>query len=195
MVSKTPPKDTKLVFLPEDLVEKLKEISIRKGTSITLYAAEAIEQALRMEQLNAPIHEAVDIYQQHLISRGSGAVQIPRSQLNELVSETYQMDKETLGVNWRQSGSWYGEYLRARMGEEALNYLRDSLQVSWNLDEVNIQSDGLTVQIHFTSFAYTEALTHLLVYYIDGVMESLGFQNVEKEYLRGLSSLKYSKKK
>ena len=195
MVSKTSPKDTKLVFLPEDLVERLKEISIRKGTSITLYATEAIEQALRMEKLNAPIQDAVDIYQHHLISRGSGAVQIPRSQFNDLVSETYQIDREALGDNWRQSGRWYGEYLRARMGEKSLSFLRDSLQVSWNLDEVNIQSDGLNVEINFTSFVYTEPLTHLLVYYIDGIMDSLGYQNNEKEYLRGLSSLRYSKKK
>ena len=195
MVSKTsPPKDSKLVFLPDELVERVKEISIRKGTSITLYATEAIEQALRMEQLNATIEEAVNMYQQYLISQASGSVQIPRSQLDNLVKRPFRQNKENLTETWKQAGRWYGEYIKARLGDEALSYLRESLQVSWNLDEVSIQFDDLNAEISFTSFVYTEPLTHLLNSYIDGIMDSLEYTNTGIECLRGLSTLKYAKK-
>ncbi len=185
------PKSAKLVVLPEELVDKLRAITIRKGVSLTNFAAEALEQAIRMEAIGGKLEDAVDIFNLHNVSQAAGAVQVPRSNFNAMVTELYRADREGLLDVWREAGRWYGEYMRAMLGEEALAFFRDSLLVSWNLDEVNITRDGLLVKIELVSFVMSQELTELLSSYILGVMSSLGYGLMEEDGLRGLTTLRF----
>lgn len=185
------PKSAKLVVLPEELVDKLRAITIRKGVSLTHFAAEALEQAIRMEAIGGKLEDAVDIFNLYNVSQAAGAVQVPRSNFNAMVTELYRADREGLLDVWREAGRWYGEYMRAMLGEEALAFFRDSLLVSWNLDEVNITRDGLLVKIELVSFVMSQELTELLSSYILGVMSSLGYGLMEEDGLRGLTTLRF----
>ena len=187
MVSKAPD-DTKLIFLPEELVEKMKQLAIRKGTSLSAYATEAIEQALRVEKMQGTVREAIDVFHYYQISKASGAIQIPRLKLNEII-ETSNMEKSQM--SWYEAGRWYGEYLKTRLGDDAISFFKEDLLMSWNLDEVNLKYDDLSAEISIVSFKLTEELTELLLSYILGVMESLNFNNTHKESLRGLANMKF----
>ena len=184
-------KDTKLVVLPSRLVEQLREIAVRRGVSVSSFAAEALEQAVRAEEMEASLEETVNVFGIYEIVRGSGAVQIPRSRFNSLISELHRSNKDELLAAWEKAGRWYGEYLHARLGDGALGFLEKALRVSWNLDEVTIQNEGLIVNLRFTSFIMALELTELLVSYISGVMNALGYEAVEKSYLRGLATLSF----
>ena len=187
MVSKAPD-DTKLIFLPEELVEKMKQLAIRKGTSLSAYATEAIEQALRVEKMQGTVREAIDVFHYYQISKASGAIQIPRLKFNEII-ETSNMEKSQM--SWYDAGRWYGEYLKTRLGDDAISFFKEDLLISWNLDEVNLKYDDLYAEISIVSFKLTEELTELLLSYILGVMESLNFNNTYKESLRGLANMKF----
>ena len=187
MVSKAPD-DTKLIFLPEELVEKMKQLAIRKGTSLSAYATEAIEQALRVEKMQGTVREAIDVFHYYQISKASGAIQIPRLKFNEII-ETSNMEKSPM--SWYEAGRWYGEYLKTRLGDDAISFFKEDLLMSWNLDEVNLKYDDLSAEISIVSFKLTEELTELLLSYILGVMESLNFNNTYKESLRGLANMKF----
>jgi len=187
MVSKAPD-DTKLIFLPEELVEKMKQLAIRKGTSLSAYATEAIEQALRVEKMQGTVREAIDVFHYYQISKASGAIQIPRLKFNEII-ETSNIEKSQL--SWYEAGRWYGEYLKTRLGDDAISFFKEDLLMSWNLDEVNLKYDDLYAEISIVSFKLTEELTELLLSYILGVMESLNFNNTHKESLRGLANMKF----
>lgn len=184
-------KNAKLVVLPEELVDKLRAITIRKGVSLTNFAAEALEQAIRMEAIGGRLEDAVDIFNLYNVSQAAGAVHVPRSNFNAMVTELYRADREGLLGVWREAGRWYGEYMRAMLGEGALAFFRDSLLVSWNLDEVNITRDGLLVKIELVSFVMSLELTELLSSYILGVMSSLGYELMEEDGLRGLTTLRF----
>ncbi len=186
-------KDTKLVVLPIKLVEQLREIAVRRGVSVSSFAAEALEQAMRAEEMEATLEETVNVFGIYEIVRGSGAVQIPRSRFNSLISELHRRNKDELLATWEKAGQWYGEYLHARLGDGVLGFLEKALLVSWNLDEVNIHNDGMIVNLRFTSFIITFELTELLVSYITGIMNALGYDTVEKSYLRGLATLSFRK--
>ena len=188
MVSASP-KNAKLVVLPEELVDQLRAITIRKGISITNFAAGALEQAIRMEAIGGRLEDAVDMFNLYNVSQAAGAVQVPRSNFNAMISELYKEDKDGLLNVWREAGSWYGEYMRAMLGEGALTFFRNSLEVSWNLDEVTITRDGMLVKIGFVSFVMSFELTELLSSYIMGVMGSLGYELMERDGLRGLTTL------
>lgn len=188
MVS-THTKNSKLVVLPENLVEQLRVITKRKGVSLTNYAAEALEQVIRMEALGGELEDAVDIYTLYNISQAAGTVHIPRSNFNTMITELYKVDRNVLLNTWREAGRWFGEYIRARLEEKALAFFKNSLLVSWNLDEMNITRDGLLVRIEFVSFVMSLEFTELLSSYIMGAMSSLGYSFMEKDGLRGLRTL------
>ena len=184
-------KNAKLLVLPEELVDQLRAITIKKGVSITNFAAEALEQAIRMEAIGGKLEDAIDVFNLYQVSQAAGAVHVPRTNFNAMIAELYRADREGLMDVWREAGRWYGEYMRAMLGEEALAFFRDSLLVSWNLDEVNITRDGLLVTIKLVSFVMSLELTELLSSYILGVMTLLGYELMEEDGLRGLTTLRF----
>ena len=186
-------KDYKLIFLPEKLVERLNNIAIRKGVSITNFATKALEQSLRADELGVTLDETVDTYRLLRVQRGSGAVQIPRSRLTSVVRELIRDGKEELLAAWYEAGRWYGEYLHTLLGEEAVDFLEKDLLVSWNLDEVEVRNDEMTVDLRIASFVISLELTELLISYVKGVMASLGYEISKEECLRGLATLNFKK--
>ncbi len=184
-------KNAKLLVLPEELVDQLRAITIKKGVSITNFAAEALEQAIRMEAIGGKLEDAIDVFNLLTVSQAAGVVHVPRTNFNAMIAELYKADREGLLDIWREAGRWYGEYMRAMLGEETLTFFRDSLLVSWNLDEVNITHDGLLVTIELVSFVMSLELTELLSSYILGVMNSLGYELLEEDGLRGLTTLRF----
>ena len=186
-----PEKNTKLLVLPEELVDQLRAMTIKKGVSITNFAAEALEQAIRMEAIGGKLEDAIDVFHLYTVSQAAGAIHVPRTNFNAMIAELYKADREGLLDVWREAGRWYGEYMRAMLGEEALAFFRDSLLVSWNLDEVNITRDGLLVTIKLVSFVMSTELTELLNSYILGVMNFLGYELMEEDGLRGLTTLRF----
>lgn len=80
-----------------------------------------------------------------------------------------------------------------KLGEsEVLEFLREDLLISWNLDEVEIV-DGDNATLRFTAFMMSEEFTELLISYVHGLMESLGYSEVERDSLRGMATIKYLK--
>ena len=166
---------------------------MRRGVSLSSFAERALEQAVRAEEMGASLEEAIDIFGIFETTRGAGAVQIPRSNLKSLIIELYRSEKDKLLAIWERAGRWYGEYLHARLGDESLKFLEKALLVSWNLDEVEIYSDDLIINLRFISFVMALELTELLVSYISGIMNALGYESVKKSYLRGLANLNFRK--
>jgi len=185
------PKETKLVVLPEQLVERLRGIALRQGVSLSSFASEALEQAVRAEEMGASLGETVDMYGLHEVTRASGAIQIPRSNFDAMIGELYRGQKDELLGVWERAGRWYGEYLRARLGGGALAFFEKALMASWNLDEVEVEADGLVVELRFTSFTMSLELTELLVSYISGAMDAFGYTAMGEDHLRGLATLSY----
>jgi len=186
------PKDTKLIVVPSRLVERLRAVAARQGVHLSRYAAEALEQALRAEGLGTSLREAVDLYRLVEIQRGAGAVQISRSSLEQLVGELYPGNGEELRRIWREAGRWYGEYLRTKLNDDGvLGFFEKALLVSWDLDEVEVRDDGGAVTVRCTSFMMPLEVTELLISYISGVMSSLGYEELDRDYLRGMATLRY----
>ena len=190
-MTKKQPEDTKLLMLPSELVDRLKDISNRKGTSLSGYAIEVLEEALRAEALGAPLGEAVEAYRMGEIHRGAGAMVVPRSSLGQLVDDLKNGRDEDLPSLWEEAGRWYGQYLTSKLrGDEVIPFLRRDLLASWNLDEVEI-IDGDEAQLRFAGFGMSEEFTNILLSYVHGLMESLGYQEIEKDGLRGMATIKY----
>jgi len=188
------PGDTKLIVVPSHLVERLRAVAVRQRVSLSSYTVEALEQALRAEILGATPREAVDLYRLMLIQRGSGAVHLPRSSLEHLVRVLYPENGEELRRIWHESGRWYGEYLQTKLRDgDVLGFFERALLVSWDLDETEIRNDNGGVTLRCTSFMMSLESTELLVSYISGAMHSLGYEELDRDYLRGMATLRYKR--
>ena len=193
MVTKRQPDDTKLLVLPGDLVDRLKEVSAKRGTSLSGFAAEVLEVALRAEKLGAPLDDAVDAYRMVEFQRGAGAMMVPRSSLSHIVDGLEAGHADELRALWAEAGHWYGRYIVSKLpGEEVFPFLAKDLASSWNLDEVEIRG-GEDALFRFTCFMMSESFTELLLSYVSGLMEALGFREVERDHLRGMATVKYAK--
>ena len=192
MIPGTKP-DFKLVSLPVELVERLQEAATRKGLSLTAYSEENLEEALRAEENGVPLNEAVESYRILRVQLAAGAIQVPRQSLVTVVKTLYSDDKEATLTDWAELGKWYGAYLRTLFGEGAIEVLGGALKVSWNLDEVEMMHDETKAELRLVSFTLSEELTELLVSYIVGVMESLGYMRRDTEFIRGLAKLSFER--
>ena len=188
------PEDTKLLILPTHLVDRLRAIATRQGVSLSSFAAESLEQALRVDEMDASLSDAVDAYRLSEIQRGAGMVDVPRSSLNHLIEKLYSKKGEDLKRVWGEAGRWYGEYLRAKLKpEETLGLLEKELLVAWNLDEAEIRGGETEVAVRWVSFTMTAEFTELLLSYLSAVMDALGYREVGRDSLRGMATLKYTR--
>jgi hypothetical protein len=190
-LTKKQPEDTKLLMLPTDLVDRLKVVSNQRGTSISGYVADVLEKALIVEGFGASVTDSVEAYRMRDIHKGAGSVLLSRSILSQIIKSLGEEHSEDLKKLWEDAGRWYGKYLSGIFSEEeVLVFMRQDLLSSWNLDEVVI-NDGDEATLRFTGFMMSQDFTDLLLSYVHGLMESLGYREVERDSLRGMASIKY----
>jgi hypothetical protein len=188
-----PQEDTKLLILPTHLVDRLKAIATRQGVSLSSFATESLEQALKADEMDASLGDAVDAYRLSEMQRGAGMVDVPRSSLNQLIERLYPKRGGDLRRVWEEAGRWYGEYLKAKLKPgETLAFLEKELLVAWNLDEAEVKVSDNEVSVRWVSFNMTEGLTELLLSYLSAVMGPLGYREVGRDSLRGMATLKYT---
>jgi len=183
----------KLLSLPEELVERLQQAASRKGLSITAYSEENLEEALKAEDNGVPLNEAIESYRLLRIQLAAGAVQVPRQRLDAVVKRLFASDKKETLSDWTEAGKWYGEYLRTLFGENAIDVIGGALKISWNLDEVEMRHDEMKADLRLASFSLSAEVTELLVSYVTGVMQPLGYQKTGGEFIRGLVKLSFER--
>jgi len=186
------PEDTKLIVVPNHLVNRLRAVAGRHGVLLSSYTTEALEEAIRIEELGSSLREAVDLYKLMQIQRGANTVHIRRSSLDYLIKELYQAKGEELQRIWYEWGQWYGAYLRTKLkDDDVLGFFEKVLLVSWNLDEVEIRNDDGEITLRCTSFTMSLESTELVISYISGAMSSLGYEELSKDYTRGIATMHY----
>jgi len=184
--------DTKFIIVPRQLADQLRALTARLGLSVSDFAVEALTQAMRAQELGSDLGEAVDLHRLSGVQRGAGNIQVTRTVLKEIIGKLYESDGDGLRGLWHEHGKWYGAYMKARLGrEDVLGFLERDLLVTWNLDEAEVVQQDLMVSVRCVSFGMSEEFTELLVNYVVGVMEELGFAENERDILRGLVSLKF----
>jgi hypothetical protein len=187
--------DKKFIVVPAETANRLRLVSGRLGSSAVSYAEEVFNQAFRVDEMGSSLEEAVDTYRLVTVQRGAGSIFVNRARFKDLVERLYLEDPEELSGIWYESGRWYGAYLLTKLnGEDIFGFLEKDLLVTWNLDEAEIKQQDVLVSMRCTSFGMSRELTDLLVHYLVGLMEELGYSENDRDVLRGLVIMKFLKK-
>jgi len=186
-------RETKLIRVYSDLVAKLNEISNREGVPFMEYVNSALEQVVRAHRLGRSIKEVVDSYERMLIQREAGLVMAPLEALNKIVERFYPGEGDLLEGIWREAGLWYGKYLSIKIRDgEPLEVFRDMLKDSgWGIREINLERRGDRKLLKCFSLTLSLENTRLLMNFIEGVMEALGYKVLERNCLRGVIEIEF----
>ena len=188
-------KDTKLLVVPAELADRLKEVAVRHRVSLSSYVSSILREALRAEEMGVTLGEALNLYRMMEIQRGAGVLQAPRTALQPLLSKAYREGGEELRDLWFKAGRWYGQYLRTRLdGENPIGFLEEVLRHHWNLDEVSLRGDDLELLVTLVSFTLSREGTELLACYISGILHSLGFEEEDRSILEGLAKMRFRRR-
>jgi len=185
----------KLTLVPTDLLERLMRISNREGKTLYSFVSEILEQALRVYESKHTLEEVVDFFELMETQKASGAVITPVDVLTYLIGELYPSGKDVLCERWYESGRWYGKYLVDRFhNQDQVDALGKLLAVTrWDLKEVLVKEEGGVVKVRCVSPLLPLENTELLVRFVEGVMDSLGYKVRKEDFMRGIALLEFEK--
>lgn len=186
--------DTKLIPIPKPLANQLYLLAGRLGVSVSSITQEALEQVLRADTLGSNLKQAVDVLHMAQVHRGAGLINFQRTGIKDLIKRLYEEDTDSLLELWYRSGRWYAAYLSNRLNGDFFAFFEQDLLASWNLDESEIVTEDVIVNVRLTSFGMSYEFTELLVMYTKGFFEEIGYSVSHEDVLPGLISFKFLKK-
>ena len=188
-------KERKLIAVPGELVRELSEVANRAGVPFYDFTAEALEQAVRASRMKRNLREIVDLYEVMEVRKASGHVLIPRDTLNWLIKKLYTEERDALKNVWLDAGRWFGKFLAAKLhSHEAVEFFVKMLTASeWELDEASLEKKENALRLRLVSFTLPLENTELLMSYVEGVTQSLGYETENREHMRGMITIDFKK--
>ncbi|MEO3994084.1 MAG: hypothetical protein QN229_07265 [Desulfurococcaceae archaeon TW002] len=184
-------KEKKLVYVSENLVEEILRISRKKGTFISRFVEESLEQAIKLEDLGYSIEEAAEILEAIVSLRVLGGIFTPQ-EVFECLTESSCRSHEELLKKWFENGVLYGKYLRERF-ENPLHKLKNFLEtVMWDLNEAELKQEENIIKLRCVSSTRTAKSTEFLAKFIEGVVTGLGHHIKKIEHVKGLILLEFT---
>jgi len=186
-------KDKRLVYIPGDLVKEVKEISRRRGESLSLFVTEVLKLALKANNLGYSPGQAAEFLDIMQAQRNLGGAFVPTDVLVYLNSTACGTENEQLQAKWYESGKWHGKYINEKF-KDPIQALRKFLEATrWDLSEVEVKQNKSTTKFRCISTLLTGEATDLLAKFIEGAMHSMGYQTDKNEALKGMILLEFRK--
>lgn len=185
-------KGRRLIFVPDEVLERLMDAPNRKGKNLTDFVEEILREALRAEEMGRDFREVVDFFEILQALMSSGAVFTPLDVLKYLTAQVYESKGDELRNKWYESGRWYGKYMKEKF-KDPVDSLRRLLKATrWDLDEVEVKRNGDAVKIRCVSTVMTPEGTEMLLGFIEGAMHALGYETRKSDYVKGIILLEFS---
>lgn len=188
-------REKKLTLVPTDLLARLLKISGRDGKTLYGFISEILGQALKVYESNHTLKEVVEFFELMEAQKASGAVITPVDVLSFLIGELYPSKKDVLLEKWYESGQWFGKYLLARFNkQDQVEAFGKLLAIGrWDLKEVHFKREGDLVTVRCVSPLLPIENTLLILKFIEGVMDSLGYGVITEDHLKGIILLEFNK--
>jgi len=186
-------KDKRLVYVPGDLAEEVKDISRRRGESLSQFVSEVLRLALRANSLGYSPRQAAEFLEIMRAQRNLGGAFVPADVLAYLNSKACGAEEEQLQIKWYESGKWHGKYINEKF-EDPVQALKKFLEATrWDLSEVDVRQNQNIVKFRCISTLLTGKATELLAKFIEGAMHSIGYQTDKIDTLKGMILLDFKK--
>ena len=186
-------KDKRLVYIPGDLVEEVKEVSRRRGEALGLFVSDILKLALKANRLGYGPKEAAEYLDIMQSQRNLGGAFVPKDVLTYLNSAACNGDNGHLQEKWYESGKWHGKYIKEKFKDPIQAFKKFLQATRWDLSEVDVRRCQNLVKFRCISTLLTGEATELLCQFIEGAMHSMGYETEKSDALKGMILLEFKK--
>ena len=179
-------KGKKLVYVSEDIINGITEISKKKGTSVTKYIEDMLKQAIRVDGLNFSTEEMGNILEVIQVQRVLGGTFMPLDVLNYVSDQCFEKARDEIRLKWFESGKIYGKYLKERFSSPLKTFQVLLKVMRWDLDEVEIAQNTNNIKIRCVSSSLNYEGTDLLAKFIDGATNGMGYGAEKIDCMKGM---------
>jgi hypothetical protein len=180
------PHGKKLVYVSEEIVDAISEITKKRGESITKFVEDVLRQGVKVEGLGYPPEAIGEIMEVIQVQRVLGGTFVPLDVLNFISSPEIPPKRDGLEAKWHESGKLYGRYINERFSDP-LNKFKTFLGVMrWDVNEIVFTHNGDTVSVRCVSTSLSSEGTRLLSEFLKGAMEAMGFRVLKVDCMKGM---------
>jgi hypothetical protein len=178
----------------EALANRIVEVAKRKDSTVYRTVNEILEQALRADAMGLILSDIIDNREKLEKAREMGFTLTVERLLYDVVDLANDKAGKELEELWLETGRWYGRYFTDRDGDpiddfrEAMSLLTLGNPVS----SIEKMRDG-KLSVSCVGELYTEGYTEMYSLFIQGVMETLGWEQVETMNSEGIIRLTFEK--
>ena len=185
-------KGKRLVYVAEDILKDIMDISRKRGESISRFIEETLKLAARTNRFGYSPEQAAELLEVMQAQRILGGSFVPIEVLSYLTSKALEAGEEQLQAKWYESGRWHGKYLKEKF-ENPVQAFKNFLKATrWDLSEVEVRQYGNAVKIRCVSTILTTEQTELLAKFIEGAMHSMGYQTEKSDCIKGIISVQFT---
>ncbi len=187
-------KGKRLVYVSEDLLDKVAKVSRDEGVSLSKLVESALLEIVKVNELGYSSKQMADFFNVLQSHRVLGGIFIPSGVLEYMVEKLCDgNDGEQLQGLWYESGRWNGKYLKEKFADP-VDAFKHFLELSrWDLNEVNLKDDVNSIKVRCISTVMSLEGTSLLSKFIEGVMNGMGYKTEQSDTLKGMIILEFKK--
>ena len=183
----------KLVYVPDYIVDKAKKVSKERGESLNLFISDVLRLALTADKLGFTPEQAAEFLEIMQAQRNLGGAFVPADVLTYLNSKARGAEVEQLEKKWYESGQWHGKYLNEKFEDPVQAFKKFLEATRWDLNEVEVKQNEHTIKFRCISTLLTGKSTELLAKFIEGAINSIGYQTAKSDTLKGMIVLDFKR--
>jgi hypothetical protein len=177
----------------EDIANKIVEIAKRRGSTVYGTVNEVLEQALRADGMGLNLNYVIENREKMEKAKGMGFTFTIEKLLYEVVGLAHDKAEKELAEIWLETGKWYGRYF-ADKGGNTIDSFREAMELlSLGNPVTSVEKqDGGRLIVSCVGELYTDGFTEMYGLFIQGVVETLGWEHVGTEYSKGMIRLTFT---
>ena len=157
---------------------------------IVAMVEDAVEQEIAAARLGVSLRQTLNFYQAVKMLSRYGLCLVPMEFLNRLLEMLKPEELEALAKEYRGNGAMLGAYLQSLGEDEALNLLRRIFETGiFNVTDLDLSKKDRFLEVKCIAPTLTNENTRLLLAFLEGILEGIGYKVTKKDYARGIITL------
>ncbi|MCW4016414.1 MAG: hypothetical protein NWF06_08600 [Candidatus Bathyarchaeota archaeon] len=179
----------------EDLLDRMNNIAKDNDISLYSFVNEVFELTLRANELGVNTHVLLDSRELLKDAKEKGYTLGLESLWYEMTEIAYDKSKKRSLQTWFDAGVWLAKrYVTGTTNSPFEEFQKDLRDFTWNVPELELKTEANNVSVRIVSPRLPESYTYLFSSFLEGALETFGYQIDKKEVARGIICLQGVKK-
>lgn len=188
-------KGKKLIYVSEDILQKMESASKKEGMSVGRFLQEALNGIVKANELGYTPGKLYDVLQVLQTRKNFGEVIVPRAifvEFMDLVAD--DQEREKLLEQWYECGRWHGTYINRTFDDPLALFKLFLESMGWDLNEVEIKEEKGNIVLMCISGTISSKETEMLSKFIEGALNGMDHSIEKKDIMAGMIILECANK-